>query len=577
MRVTPSVSPPLARRLATLSACALAALAVTGCRDLVRRTAEAESVSLAPSTFDVPVNGTVQLTGSAFDRNNNTIAGKRINYSSSNTSIATVTADGVVIGVTPGQAIIAGEADGARGEAVATVIPETPASIAMAPSTVTLRRGNVRQFTATPRNASGTPIAGQTILWQTSNAGVASVNSSGEVTAVAPGTATISAIAQLAPSVVGTSTVTVTEVPIASIALAPLTVGIQVGESFLPTVTLRDSADNVLVSQGRTLTWSSSNEINATVTPTGVITGRRAGPATITAASPENPAINAALTVTVTDRIVSTVIIQPRTGSLRLGVPRTLTADLLDSANVPVTGRAVTWVNLTPTIASVTATGIVTGNALGTARIAARIDNAADTVQFTVTRIPITSVTISPTQASVQQGGTVTLSATVRDSAGTEVTDRPISWSTGNPVVATVANGVVTGVSTGTATISATVEERTGSATVTVLQIPVDSIRLVNAADTVVQVNDTLPGQVRQVQLELVDAGGNTLSNRNLLITSSNPNAAEATWSPTTRILTVRGLVQGNTQLTLRALGTNGLPEGKTTRITVNVIRPPSP
>ncbi len=570
MRVIPFAPRRIHRSRAAWLALAASALLLSACRDLVRRSPEAESITLTPNAFDVPVNGSVRVTGTAFDRNNNTIAGRTIRFSSETPAVATVTADGLVIGVAPGQAIIAATLDDARGQAIATVIPEVPASVQVSPSTVTLRRTNVRQFTATPRNASGAPITGQTITWQSSNSAVASVSPTGEVTAVAPGAATITATSA---SISGTAAVTVTEIPIGSVTLAPETRSLQVNESFIPTVTLRDTASNVLSTLGRTLTWTSSNEIAATVSTTGVVTGRRAGSARITAASPDNPAISGSTDVSVTERTVTTVVITPRSGSLRLGVPRQLAVALLDAANEPVTGRAVTWVSLTPTIATITATGIVTGNELGTARIVARIDQAADTVQFTVTRIPITSVTISPTQASVLQGQTVTLTAVVRDSAGTEVTDRPVSWSTGNPLVATVNNGVVSGVSTGTASISATVEERTGTASVTVLRIPVDSIRLINPADSVVTVSDTLPNQVRQVQLELLDTDGNTLSNRDLIITSSNPTAAEVTWSPVTRILTVRGLRSGTTQLSLRALGSNSLPEGKTTRLTIVVTR----
>jgi uncharacterized protein YjdB len=574
MRVLPSSPRPARASRAAWLALTSGAVLLSACRDLVRRTPEAESITLSPSTFDVPVNGSVLVTGTAFDRNNNTISGRTIRFSSENPSVATVTADGRVIGITPGQAIIVGTLDDARGQAVATVIPEVPASVQVVPSTVTLRRTNVRQFTATPRNATGAPITGQTVTWQSSNSAVAAVSPTGEVTALTPGVATITATAA---SVSGTAAVTVTEIPIGSISLAPQARSLQVNESFIPTVTLRDTASNVLPSLGRPLTWSSSNEIAATVSATGVVTGRRAGTARITAASPENPAISGTSDVTVSEREVTTVVIAPRTGSLRLGVPRNLTVTLLDAENLPVTGRVPTWVSLAPTVATVTATGIVTGNTLGTARIVARIDNAADTVQFTVTRIPVTSVTISPTQASVLQGGTTTLVATVRDSAGTEVTDRPVSWSSGNPVVASVINGVVTGVSTGTASISATAEDRTGTAAVTVLQIPVDSIRLVNAADTLVTVSDTLPNQVRQVQLELLDVNGLTLSNRDVLITRSNPNAAEVTWSPTTRILTVRGLTLGSALISLRALGSNGLPEGRTTTLRVCVSRSACP
>jgi len=571
MRVIPSV-PLFAHRLAALLVASTTLLTLGGCRDLIRPTRKAESIALAPNNFQVSVNASVRIVGTAFDKDGNSIGTKTIRFSSTNNSVATVTGDGLVIGVSPGQAIIAGEADGARGEANVTVVPEIPDNIQVQPAPVTLRRGNVRQFTATPRNAGGTPITGLTITWQSSNSAIVSVSPTGEVTAIAPGNAVIAATAN---QITGSSQVTVTEIPIGSISLAPLTKGIQVNEEFVPDLTLRDTAGNLLPSLGRPIDWSSNSTITATVSGSGVVRGLRAGSARITAASPENPAINGRMDVTVSDRQVKNVVITPRSGFLRLGVPRQLSAELLDSLGQPVTGRVVTWTPLTPSVASINSNGRATGLSLGTARFTARVDQAVDTVQFTVTRIPVGEITISPPQASVTQGRTVTFSAIVKDSIGTEVEDRPLTWLTSNPSIATVSNGVVAGVSPGSATITATTENRNATATVTVLQVPVDSIRLVNAADSLVRVSDTLPNNSRQVQLDLVDADGNTVLGRDVLITSSNPNAANVTWNQSTRVLTIQGVTQQSTALSLRALGANGLPEGRTTRISVIVERTP--
>lgn len=562
------------RRTLTGTLAAVALLALPGCRELIVGP-DAESISLAPAIFEVPVNGSVRIVGTAFDRDGNTIAEKSIRFASANNAIATVTAEGLVIGVSTGTTTISGTANNARGEATVTVVPETPNNILVQPSPVTLRVGNVRQFTATPRSSSGSPIEGLTVQWQSSNSSIASVSTTGEVTAVSRGNVIITASVN---NISGSSQVTITEIPIGNITLAPLTKGIQVNESFLPDVTLRDTASNVISSTGRTLNWSSSNELNATVSSTGVVTGRRAGTARITASSPDNPAINGSLDVTVSERTVSTVVITPRSGFLRLSVPRQLSAQLLDSLSQNVSGRVVNWTSLNPTVASVSANGSVTGLSLGSASITAQVDNAVDTVSFMVTRIPVASIDISPPQASVIQGKTITLSATVTDSVGNEVTDRPLVWLTSDQNTASVVDGMVTGVSTGTATITATVENRSGTARVTVLQVPVDSIRLVNPADEDFDINAVAPGNQRQVQLQLLDADGGTVLGRNLLITSSSPSVANATWNQSSRILTVTatsGVTSGTTTITVQALGQSGNPEGKTTEITVQVLAVP--
>ncbi|MFN9939410.1 MAG: Ig domain-containing protein, partial [bacterium] len=71
-------------------------------------------------------------------------------------------------------------------------------------------------------------------------------------------------------------------------------------------------------------------------------------------------------------------------------------------------------------------------------------------------------------------GGTAALAASPRTAAGAEVTGRTVSWNSGTPGVATVnAAGVVTAVAPGSATVTATVDGVTGSAAVTVTQMPV--------------------------------------------------------------------------------------------------------
>jgi hypothetical protein len=88
---------------------------------------------------------------------------------------------------------------------------------------------------------------------------------------------------------------------------------------------------------------------------------------------------------------------------------------------------------------------------------------------LTLERLPVASVDVSPGSAEIAPGQTVQLTATVRDAAGNELTDRPVSWSSSAPVVASVSgDGLVTGQSAGGATITATSEGQSGTVAVTV-------------------------------------------------------------------------------------------------------------
>jgi len=90
-------------------------------------------------------------------------------------------------------------------------------------------------------------------------------------------------------------------------------------------------------------------------------------------------------------------------------------------------------------------------------------------VDYTAETVHPTSVSVSPTTASIEVGSTVTLTETVLPS---NASDKSVTWSTSNSSVATVSNGVVTGVGAGSATITVTTVDgsKTATCAVTVTQ-----------------------------------------------------------------------------------------------------------
>ena len=88
-------------------------------------------------------------------------------------------------------------------------------------------------------------------------------------------------------------------------------------------------------------------------------------------------------------------------------------------------------------------------------------------VTYTAEDVHPTSVSVSPTTASIEVGSTVTLTETVLP---TNATNKSVTWSTSNSSVATVSNGVVTGVGAGSATITVTTVDggKTATCAVTV-------------------------------------------------------------------------------------------------------------
>ena len=157
--------------------------------------------------------------------------------------------------------------------------PPAVATVEVSPLTADRQVGQTIQLSATVKDASGNILSGQAVAWSSSAANVASVSSSGLVTATALGTAVITAAAG---SKSGVATINVLPEPIASITVAPTNDTLLVAETVQLTATLRDAANNIVT---RPVTWTSTLPTIATVSSTGLVTGVGDGTATISASA----------------------------------------------------------------------------------------------------------------------------------------------------------------------------------------------------------------------------------------------------------------------------------------------------
>ena len=180
-----------------------------------------------------------------------------------------------------------------------------------------------------------------------------------------------------------------------------------------------------------TITWMSSNPLIATVSSNGVVTGKKAGTVTITAKA-------FGKSVTKTIKVVEPSLKVTGSTSLYRGKTTTLKATTSYSTKV-------TWTSSKPSIATVSSNGVVTGKKAGTVTITAKAFGKSVTKTIKVVE-PSLKVTGS---TSLYRGKTTTLKATT--SYSTKVT-----WTSSKPSIATVSsNGVVTGKKAGTVTITA--------------------------------------------------------------------------------------------------------------------------
>ena len=141
-----------------------------------------------------------------------------------------------------------------------------------------------------------------------------------------------------------------------------------------------------------------------------------------------------------------------------------------------------------------------TGNASSVSFSGDIMDRGKGNIKFVFTIEPatadVTGVTLSQSEAAMTVGGeAVTLTATV---APDNATDKTVTWTSSDPTVATVADGVVTAVAAGTATITATAtngtddttDDKTATCTITVTDPDQE------AADAIVALFDALPADI---------------------------------------------------------------------------------
>ena len=504
------------------------------------------SVTVSPASATVVAGQTVQLTATPKDVNGNPLTGRTITWSSSNTSVATVNASGLVSGVVAGSATITATSEGQSGTAAITVTSVPVAAVTVSPATASVQAGQAVQLTATPKDANGNPLAGRTITWSSSNTSVATVSSSGLVSGVVAGSATITATSE---GQSGTSAVTVTGAApgcaasttafqnsaftsqngsfTATFDATPNGTGLDAatGLSQGAAAAYTDLAVIVRFNTGGTIdarnggAYAATNSIAYTagtsyhfrvvvdvsshtysvyVTPAGgaeqtIGTGFafRTEQSTVTALANwaltaitgTHTVCNFAITGSQPPAPVATVTLTPGSATVNEGQTLQLAATLKDANGNILTGRSITWSSSNSSAATVNATGLVTGVVAGSATITATSEGKSGTSAITVVHMPVASVTVTPASTSISAGSSVQLTATPKDANGNPLVGRTVTWQSSNTAAATVnGSGLVSGVAAGSATITATSEGQSGTSAITVTP-PSASVVLVGAGD----------------------------------------------------------------------------------------------
>lgn len=243
--------------------------------------------------------------------------------------------------------------------------------------------------------------------------------------------------------------------PATSIRLNKTSLDLSKGES----VKLLANIDPVDVSDSN-VAWTSSNEAVATVGADGTVIAVGGGECDITATTHNGLTATCHVKVTVMPEGVSFDIDQSQ---ILVGESLTITPVFTPA---DATETTLTWSTSDANIATVS-NGLVTGVNPGTVTITATtVNNLMATCTVTVKQ-PVTSITLNPETATILKGETLTITATVLPE---NAEDKTLTWTSSNPTVATVNDGVVEALAQGEAIITATSANGiTASSTITVI------------------------------------------------------------------------------------------------------------
>ncbi|PJI08991.1 MULTISPECIES: Ig-like domain-containing protein [Clostridium] len=313
--------------------------------------------------------------------------------------------------------------------------------------------------------ASVTPddAVNKDVTWTSSNPSIATVDETGKITALEAGTATITAATANGTSASCTVTVKPT-----TIALNKTTDKIDIGgtDTLTAAVTPKDVAD-------KGLTWRSSNKSIATVDKSGKVTGVGVGTAVIMVATADGEIDSCTVTV----KKPTTIKLNKVKDIIDVGGADTLTAIVTPDE---ISSQGVTWQSSDSSIATVDASGKITGVKAGTVTVTATTADGK-TASCTVTVKDPTTIALNKTTDKIDVGGTDTLTALITP---LDIANSGAAWQSSDPSIATVdITGKITGVKAGTAVITAaTADGKTATCTVIVKEPT--TIKLNKTTDT---------------------------------------------------------------------------------------------
>lgn len=369
-----------------------------------------------------------------------------ITWSTSDSSVATVSSDGTVTAVKNGTATVTAKCGDLSAQTKVTVINPLKA-ITITGTTHSIKKGQTTQLGLTYDPADTTDSVAAT--WTSSNTSVATVSKTGLVTALKDGSTTIKATVG---NVSSTYDIAVKEVKLTEIKMEEKAL-IHKGNTKALTVeyTPADTTDD------KTVAWSSSDSTVASVDNNGIVTAVKPGSAVITAKVGNYQAtcavtVDAPLKEIVPEKAIIDMV-KKQTANIAYSV---VPADTTDSKDV-------TFTSSDETVAKVNSDGKVTAKKAGQATVTITGANGIKaTVTVNVSEIPVNEVVLSAQDEIIEAGAKKVITATLKPENNTD-DNQGVTWTTSDEKIAKVIvdnedshKATIEGVAAGLAVITAT-------------------------------------------------------------------------------------------------------------------------
>lgn len=373
--------------------------------------------------------------------------------------VLTITREGELTAVGPGEStVIARSSNGPSAEVTFVVEPLNVESIEIEPKTASLKVGEILRLSAKvmPANASD-----QSIIWESENPNVATVDADGVVTAVGLGSIGIKARANDGSGVVGSMLLSVVTTSVESISItAHGPTELRDGETLQLTATvLPETASD------KSVYWSSNASALASVDENGLVSAHSyLGEVEIYAYAGN---CSDRITLTIVPTTAAAISISPTTAGMKVSDTMQLSVSLTPETT---TDKTLQWESSDPSIVSVNSGGLMTAHAIGKATVSATTTDGSNLTAscfVSVTPVPVEAISLDQTDLKLSIGEQAVLNCTITPDNSTV---RAPEWSSSDETVATVnRDGTVTAIKSGMAVISAQADGKMASCNVTVI------------------------------------------------------------------------------------------------------------